>query len=206
MNILIVDDHVILLEALAAMLTRLIPGAQVRTARDIAEARTLNADGAVADVLLLDLFLPGIDGMGAVTAFRASDPALPIIVLSASADPDHAKRALAAGALGYVPKSASPKTLLSAIQMVMNGDVYVPPLLLADPVPGPAPRAPRLGLTARQEDVLRLIARGSSNKEIGLSLGLSEKTVKVHVAAIFRRLGVTRRMEAAERARAAALV
>lgn len=205
MKILIVDDHAVVLEAMALMLARLIPGAEPVTARDEGEAMRLAA-ARPFDVVLLDLFMPGVGGVEALAAFRSGHPALPVIVLSSSLDPEDARRALSAGAQGYVPKSADPKTLAGAIRMVLDGDVYVPPLLLSRAPPSAAEEPHAAELTSRQADVLRLLAGGSSNKEIGLRLGLSEKTVKVHVGAIFRRLGVTRRMHAAEWARRSSLV
>ncbi len=133
-----------------------------------------------------------------------------MIVLSSSEDADDVRRALAAGALGYVPKSAPPRTLLSALQLVLAGDVYVPPLLLGTPplsargVSAAADGQARL--TERQVDVLRLVCRGASNKEIARELALSDKTVKAHVTAIFRALGVVNRTQAATAAQASGLL
>ncbi|VVC54508.1 DNA-binding response regulator [Beijerinckiaceae bacterium RH AL1] len=117
------------------------------------------------------------------------------------------RRALAMGALGYVPKSASPQVLLSAINLVLNGDIYVPPLILAGG-PGNEGVAPEISdaLTRRQIDVLCLLAEGLPNKTIATRLELSEKTVKAHVTAIFRALRVVNRTQAASAGRAAGLI
>ena len=126
-------------------------------------------------------------------------------MLSSSEKPSDVRRALAAGALGYVPKSANSDTLMAALHLVLAGEVYVPPLLLDEPprpIAGARVRSdPARGLTERQFDALRLLARGLTNKEIALELELSEKTVKIHVGAIFKALGVVNRAQAAEAAR-----
>jgi DNA-binding NarL/FixJ family response regulator len=128
---------------------------------------------------------------------------MPIIILSSSEDPGDVRRALDAGALGYVPKSASPETLLSAVSLVLAGGVYVPTLMLNA---SETPAASVSGLTPRQREVLAAVVGGLSNKDIGRRFGLSEKTVKVHVGAIFRALGVTSRTQAAAAAQAAGLI
>ena len=155
--------------------------------------------------------MPGMRGMSAIEEFGRRHPDVPVIVLSSSEDPVDVRRALAAGALGYIPKSTSSKNLLSALQLVLDGAVYVPPVVLNEFAPqppsnptAPAP-APLARLTERQIEVLRLIEQGLSNKEIGLALNLSDKTVKVHVTAIFRALNVVTRTQAAREARAAGL-
>ena len=206
MKILIIDDHAVLREAVAVMLERLIPEAVVSTAEHVAIGLQMQSEAGGYDLLLLDLLMPNVLGLEALRLFRTSFPTLPIVILSASLDPPHVREALAAGASGYVPKSAGSQTLANVVALVIDGDIYVPPMLLSDAEPdSPVHTQPRkpddCGLTARQVEVLRLLAQGLSNKEIGLNLALSEKTVKVHVSAIYRRLGVTRRMAAAERAR-----
>ena len=152
------------------------------------------------DAVLLDLLMPGVNGMSALAAFRTLHPALPVLVVSASEDAAHVRGALATGASGYVPKSAASKTMLAALRLVLAGEVYVPSLMLNGAEPSPEPAGPR-GLTLRQSDVLRLLVQGRSNKEIGRALDLSVKTVKAHVTAVFRRLEVANRTEAALRAR-----
>lgn len=204
MKILLVDDHAILLESLALMLTQLLPGADVSTAGDGQAALRLAAECPNLDLLVLDLLMPGIDGIGFLRHVRKVHPALPVMILSSSVEPGDVRQAIEAGAQGYVPKSAGPQTLLSAIRVVLQGDIYIPPFVLSDAASAPVSRD--LGLSPRQTDVLRHLAAGASNKEIGRALGLSEKTVKVHVVAIFHKLGVTRRMHAAERARQASLI
>ncbi len=212
MKILIVDDHGVVREGLAALLRQSAEDISVLQAQDGAEALDVAQSHSDLDAVLLDLSMAGLSGMPALVEFGKRHPVLPVIVLSSSEDPEDVRRALAAGALGYVPKSASPKTLLSALQLVLQGNVYVPPLML-DEAAGGSNKAkndrghgghPRL--TERQIDVLKLLGTGLSNKEIALELGLSEKTVKVHVTGIFKALNVVNRMQAASAARQANLI
>ena len=203
MKLLVVDDHPIMRGGLAAVLAQLGPDATVLQAADAAEALALIGRNADLDAVILDLALPGMDGLSAITEFGRARPELPVLVVSASEDARDAREALAKGALGYVPKSAGPRTLLSAIRLVLSGELYVPPLLLGEPSApasaGPACEAGsvRQALTDRQIEVLRRVSEGQSNKAIARLLGLSEKTVKAHVTAIFRALNVVNRTQAA---------
>ena len=209
MKLLIVDDHAIVREGVAAMLRQADLGTEVLQASDGAEGVRLATAHADLDAVFLDLRMPGSDGMSAVLDIGKCRPELPVIVLSSSEDPEDVRRALALGALGYVPKSALPQTLLSALRMVLGGDVYVPPLMLGAPAPPPATPGDGVlaaALTGRQREVLRLLSEGLSNKEIGRTLSLSDKTVKAHVTAIFKSLGVVNRTQAASAARKAALL
>jgi two-component system nitrate/nitrite response regulator NarL len=212
MKVLIVDDHPVLREGMAALFRQGIPDACVLQARDAREAFDLLDHNEDLDIVVLDLVMPGLGGLAAITEFGRRRPALPVVVLSSSEDSQIARQAIARGALGYVPKSANPNTLLLAIKLVLNGELYIPPLILNEP--GAETR--RLHedngvrnmdqLTGRQIDVLRLIANGQSNKAIALALDLSENTVKVHVTAIFKALRVVNRTQAASAGRASGLI
>jgi DNA-binding NarL/FixJ family response regulator len=212
MKLLVVDDHPIVREGLAAFLEQLGPDTTVLQAGDASRALALAADHADLDVVILDLGLPGLDGLSAIAEFGRARPETPVIVLSASEDAQQARAALAGGALGYVPKSASRHALLSAIRLVLNGEIYVPPLVLGySEAPIPAARARRTNsdrprLTDRQIDVLRRLSEGQTNKRIARDLDLSEKTVKAHVTAIFRALDVANRTQAAAAGRVAGLI
>jgi len=211
MRLLVVDDHPIVREGLAAFLEQLGPDTAVLQAGDASRALALVAEHSDLDVVILDLALPGLNGMSAIEFGRVR-PELPVIVLSASEDPRQAREALAQGALGYVPKSASRQTLVSAIGLVLNGEIYVPPLILGETAAakptaqGAAASPTRPLLTDRQTDVLRRLSAGQSNKTIARDLDLSEKTVKAHVTAIFRALNVINRTQAAAAGRGAGLI
>jgi two-component system nitrate/nitrite response regulator NarL len=210
MKFLIVDDHAVLRTGMKALLRQASPDDLVLEAGDGAEALRLAGENPDLDAIFLDLEMPGMGGMRALETFGARHPMLPVIVLSSSEGPDDVRRALGAGALGYVPKSASSTTLMAALQFVLQGNVYVPPLMASQAASagaaGPAASPEPARITERQMDVLRLMARGLSNKEIAIELDLSEKTVKVHVTGIFRALNVVNRMQAANEARAAGLL
>jgi two-component system, NarL family, nitrate/nitrite response regulator NarL len=210
MKLLIVDDHSMVRAGLAALLEQPHFDAQVLLAQNAKEGIAIAQANPDLDVVLLDIVLPDMDGIAAIGEFGKSRPDLPVILLAASEDPADVRRGLAAGAMGYVPKSSRPDTLISAIRFVLSGQIYVPPVMLR----GEADTAPLSGisarssipLTERQVEVLRLLDRGLSNKEIGRELGVSERTVKAHMTAIFKSLGVTGRAEAIERARRTALI
>src|SRR5258706_15779379 len=125
MKLLIIDDHAILREGLAALLRQLGPDTEVLQAFDVPSGLELLDRHADLDVVLLDLALPGIGGLAAIQEFGARRPILPVVVLSSSEAPEHVRQALALGAVGYVPKSANPQTLLSALPLVLAGEVYV---------------------------------------------------------------------------------
>jgi two-component system, NarL family, nitrate/nitrite response regulator NarL len=212
MKLLIIDDHPVLREGLAALLRQAAEETQVLQAADDAAGLALAESHGDLDAVFLDLNMPGGGGMPAIQEFGRRRPDLPVIVLSSSEDPQDIRRALALGALGYIPKSASPRTILSALQLVLSGSVYVPPVMLnamaATAGPGAGPQGPAAlsHLTDRQVDVLKQLCRGLSNKEISRELNLSEKTVKAHITAIFRTLNVVNRLQAAAIARETALI
>jgi DNA-binding NarL/FixJ family response regulator len=202
MKVLIADDHAIFRQGLRAVLDSLSESVAIEEAADVASALECAA-GDPPDLVLLDLRMPGMDGFAGITAFRRRLPLAPIVVLTASEERDDVFRALAAGANGYLVKSAPASVILDALRLVLVGGIYVPRELVAgaETVASPKTEAPRL--TARQSEVMNLIADGHSNKEIAHRLGTSEGTIKAHVTAIMRQLGVRNRVQmllAAERA------
>lgn len=208
MQFLIVDDHPVLREGVAAVLRQAAEGAEVLHAESGASALATIAGRPDIDVVFLDLMLPGVGGLDVLDELGSRHPGLPIIMLSSSEEPTDVRRALARGALGYVPKSASSATLLAALRLVLAGEIYVPPFVMQqtgrpDAVPTGTVCAE---LTERQIEVLSLIAADQTNKQIAYQLGVSEKTVKAHVTAIFRAMRVANRAEAVRAARAAALI
>lgn len=211
MKVLIVDDHPVLREGIAALLRQAGPDTVVLQAGAASEGLRLIEDHADLDIVVLDLVMSGMGGLPVIAAFGRARPDLPVIVLSSSEDPRDARGALAQGALGYVPKSASQNTLLSAIKLVLNGDLYVPPLILNEVADARQAQLQRRGstgsvLTERQIEVLRRLSAGQPNKTIALELDLSEKTVKAHITAIFKALNVVNRTQAAAVGREAGLI
>lgn len=212
MKLLIVDDHPVLREGLVALLRHLGPDTEILEAGDAPAALRLVEEHSDLDIVVLDLLMPGMGGLSALAEFGRVRPDLPVIVLSSSEDPQDARKALAQGALGYVPKSASQHTLISAIRLVLAGELYVPPLILNEMANARQAQLRRRSedgrpiLTERQIEVLRRLSEGQPNKTIAFELDLSEKTIKAHITAIFKALNVVNRTQAAAVAREAGLI
>ena len=193
MKILVVDDHVLIREALRGLFKELRPESTVLEAPDAARTMELLAEQPDIALVLLDLSLPDRDGLALLAEVRGRHPAIPVVVLSGFADRANVVRALDHGALGFIPKSAGREVMISALSLVFSGGVYIPPEILpVRPKASPAD----LGLTERQVDVLALMMQGKSNKAICRRLDLAEPTVKNHVTAILKVLGVSNRTEA----------
>ena len=207
MKILLADDHTLFREAMLHPLAQLDANAEIFQAGTATQALAL-ADGKPdLDLVLLDLNMPGMDGLTAVMTFRDRFPDLPLVVLSANEEHHDIQAVLDAGAMGFIPKSSSTQVMLAALRLVLSGGPYIPPLLLQraqyaiDPPSnrGARPAATVGGaedLTPRQFEVLEVLSEGLANKLIGRKLNLSEGTVKVHLAAIFRALDAKNRTEA----------
>jgi DNA-binding NarL/FixJ family response regulator len=211
MKILLADDHTLFREAMLHPLRQLDEHAEIFQAGTATQALTIAEQKNDLDLVLLDLNMPGMDGLTAVMTFRDRFPELPLVVLSASEEHENIQAVLDAGAMGFVPKSSSTQVMLGALRLVMSGGPYIPPMLLQraqyaiDPPSKVASRTiPAAGLmddlTPRQYEVLEALAEGLSNKLIGRKLELSEGTVKVHLAAIFRALDAKNRTDAVIRA------
>jgi len=213
MRILLVDDHTLFREALLHVLRQFDDAAVVLEAATAKEAIRLAAHYHDLDLILLDLGLPGLDGLCAMPELHETSPTVPLVILSASEEVPDVRRALAGGAMGYIPKSSSSRQMITALRLVLAGEVYVPPNLLAAleglqtaaleglqtaPVQAAvvADEAGVSGLTPRQIEVLRLMAQGLSNKAICKRLDVAEGTVKLHVAAVMRALGACNRTQA----------
>ena len=199
MRVLLVEDDNMIGEALAAGLK------DARYAADwVKNGRTaLDALAAQAyDLVLLDLNLPGASGFSALVHVRAQYPSLPIIVVSAHEETSIIQRAIAHGAMGYIPKSAHPSHIGEAIRQVLEGEIWLPPNLPANVSFDPRAAdetalAERIqSLTPQQFRVLMMVAEGLLNKQIAYELDVSEATIKAHVTAIFRKLGVQNRTQA----------
>ena len=220
MKVLLVDDHPLILSALQAVIQGLGDDVAVLGAASAAAARAALHKDADFDLVLLDLSLGDADGFEVLTELRAAYPSLPVVVVSASDRTSDVIRAIDLGAMGFVPKRSSNDQLFEALRMVMSGGLYVPPMMLgldsapaeSDTVPdvmrpvaaassqSPYQKAPlsleSVGLTPRQSDVLALLLQGKPNKLIARELNVSVETVKDHVAAVLRALGVSSRTQA----------
>lgn len=204
MKILVVDDHALVREGIAAVLLQSISGAQILHARDGQSMTAQLTEHSDVALVLLDLKLPEADGHTLLEDLIWRHPELKVIMVSSSESPSDVQRALALGARGYVAKSSASETLRAAIDLVLAGQIYVPPFVMTEAI---SPRTnERPVLTKRQTEVVRYIAADLSNKDIAARLGLSEKTVKAHISLIFRQLNVVNRVQAARAAAAAAII
>ena len=195
-KILVVDDHPLIQHALAGALPGIDADLDVVCALDRAQAITALARHADIRLILLDLALPGAHGFDFLGQLRRDYPHMPIVVLSATHDRGTVAGAMAAGARGYVAKTASPGALLDAIRTVLGGGREVTRDIAPPPPQVEGVPAQTLGLTQRQGEVLRLLMQGKPNKLICRDLRLSEGTVKVHVSAILKALNVHSRAQA----------
>jgi len=215
MKCLIVDDHVLIREALRGILKELKGEATaiIEASHSGHAVRQLEQHPDV-ELILLDLALPDRDGFDLLLELGQRYATTSVVVLSAHQDQDRVMRALDLGALGFIPKSASREVMLSAFNLIFSGGIYVPAeilprharLIAEEQAPGkPSTQIAELGLTARQLEVLALVAQGKSNKAICRILDLAEPTVKIHVSAILKALKASNRTEAVVTANALGL-
>lgn len=202
MNVLVADDHPMVREALCALVSRSDASADVHGVGDF-PSLLREASRLAPDVALVDLNMPGMDGLEGLRRLRQQCPGLPVLMVSGQADPDTARSVIRAGAAGFLPKTTDTDHLLDALRRVQAGQVCVPTYgALTALVPGDWPPPPcAAALTARQKEVLVLLMDGTPNRAIGERLGLTEGTVKIHVASILRALRARNRTEAVVRAR-----
>jgi DNA-binding NarL/FixJ family response regulator len=200
-RVLIVDDHAVVREGLRTFLDLQDEIEVVGEAAD-GEQGVDEAERLHPDVILMDLVMPKLDGVGAMRELRTRAPEAHVIVLTSFLDDDRLMPAIQAGAAGYLLKDVEPAELARAIRAADAGDAILDPTVAARVVraiaDGAAPTAPdQERLTRREHEVLTLLARGRSNKRIAYELGIAEKTVKTHVGHLFAKLGVTDRTQAA---------
>ena len=207
MKILVVDDHVLIREAMRGVLRELRgEAAVILEASDSRQAKHQLEQNPDVELVLLDLGLPDQDGLEMLSELGNRYPTISVVVLSAQQDRETVMKAFDLGALGFIPKSGQRDVMLSALNLIFSGGVYIPPEILNRREPAAARAAPApakagasgadLGLTERQMEVLALMMRGKSNKAICRTLALAEPTVKYHVTAILKALKVTNRTEA----------
>ncbi len=197
-RILVVDDHPIYRDGLTAALRRLAPACEVRHAGSVPEALAALDEGADLDLILLDLVMPGCDGLTGLGILRARLPLVPVVIISMDARDADIDRALHNGASGFIAKTADHTVLVEALRQVLNGEVVTVRGTSAPqaPVVAPGGRGDG-GLTPRQRDIVHMLADGASNKEMAKRLGISPATVRVHVSDVLRALGVANRTQAA---------
>ena len=198
-SVLIVDDHPLVRAGLVGLIAS-APDLELVGEAGGGEAAVSLATELRPDVVLMDLSMPGMDGVDATRLVTASAPATAVVVLTSFRDHARVVDAVRAGAVGYLLKDCEPAELLAGIRAAAAGDAPLDPRIARALLPSPAASA-RDSLSAREEEVLRLITRGFSNKQIGTELGIAERTVKVHVGNLFKRIDVADRTSAAMWAR-----
>ncbi|RTL43280.1 MAG: response regulator transcription factor [Burkholderiales bacterium] len=224
MRVLLVDDHTLFREGIALLLRPLVQPLETWEAGSCEEAVDVIDQRGAADLVLIDLGLPGASGLEGVKRLRESHPEMPVVVMSSADDKDTVLAALDAGAMGFIPKSSTSAVMIGALKLILAKGIYLPPsVFLAARSPGPAsapataaaaPAPPAfpaaqasaigattvrpvdLGLTQRQAEVLHLLLQGKPAKLIGRELDLSLSTVKAHTSAVLRALNVTTRTQA----------
>jgi len=226
MRVLLVDDHTLFREGIALLLRPLVQPLETWEAGSCEEAFDVIDQRGAADLVLIDLGLPGASGLEGVQRLRAAHPEMPIVVMSSADDKDTVLAALDAGAMGFIPKSSTSAVMIGALKLILAKGIYLPPsvfLAARNPAPAAAPAAAAavtpalppaspagthasagaavrhpsdLGLTPRQAEVLHLLLQGQPAKLIGRQLDLSLSTVKAHTSAVLRALNVTTRTQA----------
>lgn len=198
-ELLIADDHPLFREALRGLISKHYPSTKIYEAENADSLFALVDDHSDADLLLLDLNMPGAEGYSSLVFLRSQHPQLPIAIISAHEDPTLMRRAVEHGAMGYIPKSADIDTLCTAINHILMGEVWLPKNAQQTPaVTLKEKEAAKLvsELTPQQFRVLQMVTRGRLNKQIAYDLGVSETTIKTHMTAILRKLGVNNRTQA----------
>lgn len=198
-TLLIADDHPLFREALRTAIMRSLPDARLYEADGVERLYQLADEHADADLLLLDLGMPGAHGFTVLAHLRGRHPQLPVVIVSATEDLRVMRRALDHGALGFIPKSVDSATIATAIRTVLDGECWAPSGVNSAPMVDTHEQeiAARVrDLTPHQFRVLQMLGSGRLNKQIAYDLNVSEATIKAHVTAILRKLGATNRTQA----------
>ncbi|MBI1206161.1 MAG: response regulator [Azospirillum sp.] len=205
MRIILADDHVMVREGLKPFLRKLDAEVEVYEAGSVEELIALAGRHSDLRLVLLDLKMPGMSGLDGLQQVIAHFPGVPVVVLSGLESIDVVETALELGATGYIPKSLSATAMVSALQLVLSGERYIPAFAFRSQSVNRQRRPgnggePKDQLTVREREILGMVRKGLSNKAIANSLGLKEVTVKSHLYAIFRKLGVENRVQAIQAA------
>jgi DNA-binding NarL/FixJ family response regulator len=208
LQIVVADDHALVRGGLALLIEMATPNAKIIEANSFGQVTDILSEQGSIDLMLLDLMMPGMENDKGISSICRTWPGIPIIIVSVNEDIDTIRKALSAGAMGYIPKTSSPDVTISAVKLVLAGGIYVPPHILQQsayvpinnaPTPVPEIQVEAAQITAlsrRQLEVLDLIVSGKSNQAIADELGLTTPTVKMHVSGILRKLEVKNRTEA----------
>ena len=213
MHVLVIDDHPLFREGLKSLLMGLAPDARVSQAATVGDALALALAGAdTPTLLLMDWFMPGLQGLQALAQVRTHFPDVPVVVVSGEEAPETIREAIQHGAAGFIPKSTDPSVTVQALRLVLSQGVYLPPAALQTATESRmGPSGPQAlqgagatqfanSLSPRQLAVLRCLLQGKANKVIAREIGIAEGTVKAHLWSVYQLLGVSNRAQAMYRA------
>lgn len=193
-RILIADDHVLVADTIASFLTRLEDDVTVDKVASVAEVAACAERGQAYDLVILDLRMPGMNGLNGLTKTRELFPGTPVAMMSGFADPQNVEDALRLGAIGFLPKMMSGRAMLSAVRLMLSGEQYVPGSMLQPS--DTARHSAAISLSRRELDVLRCLKAGFPNKRIALELGIEPVTVALHLRNAFKKIGAANRADA----------
>ncbi len=198
-RIIIVDDHPLFRGALRQALSTSFEKSEIIEAGSLDELTRKLAETTDVDLVLLDLTMPGVQGLSGLLFLRAQYPEIPVVIVSANEDPSIIRRSIDFGASGFVPKSQPVDQIRNAVKRVLDGEIWAPPdidLSIRGDREGADLAARLASLTPQQVRVLMMLGEGLLNKQIAFKLGVSEATIKAHVSAILQKLGVDSRTQA----------
>jgi two-component system nitrate/nitrite response regulator NarL len=208
MQILVADDHKLVRDGLKPFLHELDPTAEILDAATLDEALAALAGADRLGLVLLDLMMPGMDGLKGIEVVKSKCPDIPVVVVSGFSSRDHVVAAVQAGAAGFIPKTVSGTAMVNALRLVLSGEKYLPSSTFFDAVGGgsmassasltkPAGVPPPFDkLSKREAEILLLLVEGRTNKEIAIALDLQEITIKVHLRNVYRKIGAANRAQA----------
>lgn len=202
MKIVIADDHDLVRDALATLIERDQPGSEVLRASNFEEALAFTTSHNNLDLVLLDVYMPGMNGLQSLKQIVKQFPEVPVVLMSGTVRRNDVDTGFENGARGFIPKTMNGKALVSVLNLVIAGSRYVPEIMLEDAA---SPAADEFELSPRETDVLNQLSQGFSNKVIARNLGIEETTVKLHLRSLFKKLNVKNRTEAVVVARNAGL-
>jgi two-component system, NarL family, nitrate/nitrite response regulator NarL len=202
MKVLLADDHVLVREGMKLLFEKLDPGAEVLEAQSYEQTVAVAREASALDLILLDLKMPGMQGVDSLVALREEISGVPVVILSGAFDRQDVLAALDQGAAGFIPKTLGSEAMFHAINLVLSGEKFVPSLVyFEDGGDGDGADAGEndslfTTLTSREREVLELLIQGNSNNQMADSLGLQEVTVRARLTGVFRKLGVKNRTQA----------
>jgi len=199
MKLIIADDHSLLRDLLTSFIEEASPGASVSTCGSVDEVLTLLRSGKDYDLIILDLRMPGMNGLGGIERVKEAADGVPVALMSGVATKDDIQEALNRGAAGFLPKTLKARALTAAIDLMIGGEVFLPATTFNENGPGGLSGDPDViaDFSKREKEVLSLLFKGFSNKEMAREMGLQEVTVKLHIRSLCKKLGAKNRTQAA---------